>query len=126
MTTAQETAAVSSGEKSHVTLINMTNFPPGGWKYREPSLNWELPRDIAMLGLDDAVQALQMVRAQNPAADLSPSYKDCLEAIKLYTCVRLKYDPRWCGLPPAEQQKVNEARTPKGVSFRKCAGCGRR
>lgn len=107
---------------AEISLINLTKFPPGGYKYREPSINWVMPSEIALIGLDDAVRALQMARANNPSSGLDPSYSACLEAIKKYTCTRLNNDPRWCDLPPEELQK----RSSIGMIGRPCAGCGRR
>jgi len=110
-----------------MTLLSVTKFPSGGWKYREPSLNWTNPDPLNGEGLDHAVKLLQSVRAQNPAANLDPSYAACRDAIVQFTCARLKYDPRWCGLPPAEVQRRDEAAMPRGVGRkRKCASCGRR
>jgi hypothetical protein len=120
---APETTTESSGGAAQISLTNLTQFPPGGYRYREVALNWEMPQAIAMLGLDDAVKALQMVRAQNPASGLSPLYADCLEAVQRYTCARLNNDPRWCGLPPAEAQKIDRS---QAVSGRRCHSCGRR
>lgn len=118
-----ETATVSSGGQSEMTLLNMTAFPPKGWVYFEPSLNWRNPEPLNGEGISYAAKLLQIVRAQNPAANLDPSYAACLEAIRRYTCHRLKYDSRWCGLPPAEAQKQSAAYP---STRRGCASCGRR
>lgn len=109
-------------------LVNTTHFPPGGWQYKEPSLHWSTTSEIAMGGLDVATRALQMVRANNPESGLNPSYEACLEDIKNYTCLRLNYDPRWCGLPP-EVIQTQEAlkqvgRRSRGIQG--CASCGKR
>jgi hypothetical protein len=125
-TKSHETHTESVGGEGSMTLLNLTNFPPGGWKYFEPSLMWRNEDPLNGEGLDAAVKMLQMVRAQNPASNLDPSYAACREAIIAYTCTRLKYDPRWCGLPPAEVQR-QESLLPKGVNARRrCASCGRR
>lgn len=116
----------SVGGEGSMTLLNLTNFPPGGWLYREVTIGYSNPDPLNGEGLDYAVKLLQQVRANNPASNLDPSYSACRDAIVAYTCHRLKYDPRWCGLPPAELQKVSSA-LPKGVTARrKCASCGRR
>lgn len=120
----QETATVSSDSPpSNVTLLNLTNFPPGGWRYREVALNWTNPDPLNGEGFEHAVALIQMVRAQNPAANLDPSFNACAEALIRYTCARLHYDPRFCGLPPLEQQILNAKNPQYG---RKCASCGRR
>lgn len=108
---------------SQITLLNTTSFPPKGWVYFEPELNWRNPDPLNGEGIHHAAKLLQMVRAQNPQANLDPSYAACLEAIKNFTCARLGYDERWCGLPPAEAQKLSSAHP---VSGRRCASCGRR
>jgi hypothetical protein len=81
-----------------------------------------------MAGLGAVARALQMVRSQNPEANLDPSYGACLEAIKRYTCHRINYDPRWCGLPPEEIQ-TQAALKQAGRRSRRvqgCASCGKR
>jgi hypothetical protein len=109
-------------------LVNTTIFPPKGFFFRQVELNWETTQEIAMSGLHGAARALQMVRANNPASGLNPSFAACLEDIKNYTCRRLNYDERWCGLPPAEIQ-TQEALKQAGRRSRKvagCASCGKR
>lgn len=103
------------------TLINTRDFPPGGYLYREPSLNWEAPEPLQ--GLEHTARQLQMVRAQNPASNLDPSYEACLDAIKDYTAHRLNYDPKWCGVPP---EPLNSVGNPTQKTVRGCKGCGRR
>jgi hypothetical protein len=102
------------------TLITDTVYPPGGFRYREVAVNWEAPRELALLGLDAVAEALQRVRVQNPQAGLNPDYDACVEDIKQYTCARLQYDPKWCALPAGEQQKLTA-----GQAARRCGGCGR-
>lgn len=77
-------------------LLNRNDFPPGGFPYREPSLNWSAPADGAPF--DIRVSQIQSVRAANPAATLSPDRRDCEAALDLYTCARLHNDPRWCAV----------------------------
>lgn len=107
-----------------ISLLNTDIFPPRGWTYREPSLNWTNPDPLNGEGIEHAIRLLQTVRAQNPASNLDPSYEACREAIVQFTCARLHYDPRWCGLPPLEQQAISERAYAQ--AGRKCAGCGRR
>lgn len=126
--TAGRKKATTITVDSKMQLINSKDFPPGGWQYREPSLNWSTTQEMAMAGLGAVAAALQMVRAQNPASGLNSSYKACLEAVKKYTCHRLNYDPRWCGLPPSEIQTRSALRQ-AGQKSRKvqgCASCGKR
>lgn len=108
---------------AEITLLDLNSFPPAGWTYREPSLNWTNPDPLNGEGLENAIRLLQMVRAQNPAANLDPSYTACRDAIIAYTCTRLRHDPRWCGPTPAEAQRIAAAYP---VSGRRCASCGRR
>lgn len=111
-----------------IQLVNTADFPPGGYQFREPSLNWSTTSEIAMGGLDSTVRALQMVRAQNPDSGLNPSYGACLEAVKEFTCKRLNDDPRWCGLPPEEIQTREALRQVgrKSRGIKGCASCGKR
>lgn len=111
-----------------VQLINTKDFPPGGWQFRQAELNWSTTSEMAMAGLGAVAKALQMVRAQNPSSGLDASYSACLEAVKAYTCHRINYDTRWCGLPPSEIQTRSALRQ-AGQKSRKvqgCASCGKR
>lgn len=120
--TSEEKAMKSSTTIVNITLTNTTEFPPGGYSYFEPSINFRVPNDIAMLGLSDVARALQMARAQNPTSGLNPDYQACLQAVKAYTCARLNNDPRYCNsLTPIT---VDNSKPRSGP--RPCAGCGRR
>ncbi len=121
------TESQSSGG-TQVQLINLTSFPPNGYFYREVSLNWETTQEIAMGGLERVVRALQMVRANNPASNLNPSYEACMTDVKNYTCRRLNYDERWCGLPPEEIQTQNALKQVgrRSRAVKGCASCGKR
>lgn len=99
-----------------MTLTNLNQFPPGGYRFFQPEINFHVPKDLAMIGLYDVARALQIARAQNPASGLDPSFEACVEAIKLYTCVRINGDPKFCGPQPAETPKTKRAG---------CASCGR-
>jgi hypothetical protein len=109
---------------AQISLLNKSVFPPGGWKYFEPSLAWRNPDPLNGEGLDFAVRLLQIVRSRNPLSDLDPTYSACLKAIVDFTCKRLKNDPRWCGLPPLVAQE--EGARAHAKTGRRCASCGRR
>lgn len=108
------------------TLTNLREFPNGGFLYYEPSLNWRVPTSLALIGLNEVVMALQIVREQNPASGLDSSFKACLEAVKLFTCARLNFDSRWCGeVDPETILSLQSSAVPSRRS-RGCATCGRR
>lgn len=117
MGTPQENRIASSMKK---TLINTRDFPPGGYLYREPELNWVAPEPLQ--GLEHTARQLQMVRSQNLAAGLDPSYDACVDAIKDYTAHRLNYNPKWCGTPP---DPVDASGNPVKKTYG-CKSCGRR
>lgn len=75
-------------------LLNRNNWPPGGFSYFEPKLNWWAPKD----GLSFALKArqIQSVRIANPASGLDPSSEACEADLDAYTCARLGNDPAWC------------------------------
>lgn len=104
-----------------MTLTETSIFPPGGFQYFEPEINWRCPRDTALIGLSNVARALQIARANNPWSGLNPSFESCLQAVKDYTCKRLNYDPRFCGPQPASQQRIDHSRPTNG----RCAGCSR-
>lgn len=101
-------------------LLNRNNFPPGGFQYFEPKLNWWAPRDG--IGFNLKAQQIQAVRVANPASGLDPSYEACEEALELYTCTRLANDPKWCVAvtSPVAQSIAASRKVPK------CGGCGAR
>lgn len=123
-TLANQTITANSADQSNVTLLNLTNFPPGGWRYRELALNWVNPDPLNGEGFEHAVALISIVRAQNPDSNLDPSPRACAKALIAFTCHRLNYDPRWCGLPPLEQQALNAKYPEHGR--RGCQSCGRR
>lgn len=103
------------------TLKSDAIYPPGGFKYFEPSIGWRADSELALQGLSAVAGALAVVRAQNPASGLNPDYYACVDAVRAFTCARLKYDAKWCALPPEEAQRVGSP-----TATRKCASCGRR
>lgn len=100
-------------------LLDRNKWPPGGFPYREPSLNWSAPNDG--LGFDLRVGQIQAVRLANPSAGLDPSWEACQIALDVYTCTRIKNDPAWCvsGLNPVAIA-FDTARKIKP----RCATCG--
>lgn len=100
-------------------LLDPNKFPPGGFPYFEPSINWRAPRDGQ--SLKTTAQRLQTVRSQNPFAGLDPSFEACLEAVENYTCARLKNNPRWCTSTLEQAARLKAARAITG-----CAGCGKK
>ena len=104
-----------------MTLIELNQMPPKGYPYFEPSINWRVPDPFQTI--DVVARQLQMARVQNPASELNPSYEACLEAIKLYTCVRLKGHPKFCGPQVSSENQP----WPSSVGrMQGCAGCARR
>ncbi len=92
--------------------------PPGGFPYREPSIAWVAPRDGAMF--DARVRQISAARANNPSATLDPSFDACAASLDLYTCARLKNDPKWCvAATDAVARTAVKARAPIP-----CAHCG--
>jgi hypothetical protein len=113
-------------------LINTTDYPPQGYQYYEPSIDWRAPRELALQGLPYVAKALQTVRAQNPAAGLDPSYEACVRAIGEYTCARLAPWPdklaHYCGGEPVTEQERQAVAAAQRVASatRGCASCGGR
>jgi hypothetical protein len=112
-------------------LINLTTFPPKGYQYFEPALNWRVSRELAHQGLDVVAKELQRVRMNNPQAGLDPSYEACVKSIGEFTCARLAGTTAFyelCGGEPQTDQEraavkaaLNRATQPRG-----CASCGGR
>lgn len=113
-----------------MTLTNRKEFPPQGYLYFEPAVNWRAPRDLATQGLRAVALALQQVRAQNPHVGLDPSYDACVRAISEHTCARLSAWPElqrhFCvGGEQTDQERQAAEAMRKATEPRKCAGCGR-
>jgi hypothetical protein len=110
-----------------MTLTNLRNFPPGGYKYFEPSIPWRNPDPSNGEGIAHAARLLQMARAQNPDKNLDPSYDACVDAIAEYTCARLKRDfsketwSQWCADTDGPAVNPNSRSQISG-----CATCGGR
>lgn len=115
-----------------MTLTNHTEMPPAGYLYREESLGWETPRDLATQGMRAVAQALQRVRAQNPTSGLDPSYEACVRAISEYTCARLAETRQltyFCGGEARTQQEKAALEAAKKRAEQRvtgCASCGGR
>ncbi len=104
-----------------MTLTNLRDMPPGGYRYREPSINWVVPNPF--LPIDMVAQELQKARANNPFAGLNPSFNACLDAIKAYTCARLNFDPKYCG-PKSGTSPVSAVQGSFGIPIAGCGTCG--
>lgn len=102
-------------------LLNRNNWPPGGFAYFEPKLNWRAPADGLSFFLK--AQQIQAVRAANPASGLDPSLEACAEALDTFTCARLANDPAWCASTTAP---VMIAVVAARKSHAGCGGCGAR
>lgn len=100
-------------------LLNPHTFPPGGFDYFEPSINWRPPTRGQSLA--QVTRQLQTARAQNPFAGLDPSYEACWTSIETYTCARLHNNPRHCTRTAAQAKAAREARKAIG-----CVTCGKK
>lgn len=106
-------------------LKSRSKYPPGGWRFREPAMNWILPSG---LGFKQAVEAITNKRKQNPRFKL-PTDSVTVEAeLDSFTCALLKNDPYYCDGPeatsfpkplPVKQQPVGgrESAVGGGISF---------
>ena len=106
-----------------ITLIELNKMPPGGYPYFEPSINWRAPDKFQTW--DVIAHQLQVARAQNPAAGLDPSYAACVEAVKLFTCARLHFDPKYCGEANGTTT-LYAASSSVPAKGPRCGGCAKR
>lgn len=117
-----EVKETRTAKRMTYTLFNYSKFPPGGYSYREPALNWEVKpgSELAMSGIDRVAEALRMVRLQNPGSGLNPDFDACKEAIARYTCARINNDPAFCkSTTQTLTQTVTQTKTK-----RRCKSCG--
>jgi hypothetical protein len=101
-------------------LLDPSKYPPGGFSYFEPSINWRAPATGLPIGM--VAEQVQMARAQNPFAGLNPSYEACYAAVERYTCARLKNNPRWCVVDAQQAAQLRAVRKAAAV----CGGCGKK
>lgn len=109
-----------------MTLTNLTEFPPYGYLYKNPTIPWEAPADLAMQGLRAVAAALQTAILNNPTCGLDPSMAACVESVKQYQCARFQNRPaalaRFCGGPmPQQQAFTRQSGHPITPG---CASCG--
>lgn len=111
-----------------MTLTNLTQMPPDGYTYYEPTIKFRTTKQMALQGLDVVARALQRARAQNPAQGLDPSIEACVQAVKDYTCARFIGRPAllafYCGPLPDASAPLDVAKLVKGKRNKGCAGCG--
>jgi hypothetical protein len=121
-----------------VTLTNLNEQPPFGYRYHESAVGFRTTAEMAQAGLEVVAKALLNARQQNPAYNKeATTYEACVAAIKLYTCKRLKSTPRifqkFCTDPEEEARLAAEAETKpvrsivfgsRGATVRSCKGCG--
>lgn len=112
-------------------LISRDRYPPGGWKFRQPEMNWELSPGRTF---KDSVTAIIAKRAANPRFNLSTDRETVANELDAYTCALLKNNPAFCvsGDPPSFRQPLPAKRQPSvgrsgavvGSSFLKNVGVG--
>lgn len=107
-------------------LIDRSKMPPGGFPFREPTLNWSLPPSEQFIGFWHTVEAVQRVRAQNMNKGLDPSRAAVARAVDEYQCARLKGDERWCQAEESAEAKAEQARAVQATPRKKCGTCGGR
>jgi len=116
-----------------ISLTNLNEQPPFGYRYHDPVIGFKTTPEMAQSGLDAVAKALQTARAQNPSYGLDASYEACVEAIKVYTCRRLKPTPRifqkFCTDPEEEARLAEVGKRSivfgsSGAHVRTCKGCG--
>lgn len=74
-------------------LKSRTQWPPGGWKFRQQQTNWTLPPG---LDFDTAVRAIVNHRKANQQHRLSLDRDVVANELDDYTCRRLKNHPSYC------------------------------
>jgi hypothetical protein len=86
------------------------SIPHGGWQFREPQLNWELPNPRAE-NIMRAADRLSAVRRQNPRFNLSTDLDDCAQEIIRFWLFAHKRK-----VPDAVPKKAEAAKAPPSRS----------
>lgn len=68
-------------------LKNRNNFPPGGFRFRQPETGWEPPRHLSF---DDTVKQIIKHRLQNPQHKLATDRVTVETELENYTTARLQ------------------------------------
>ena len=92
-------------------LISHDRHPPGGWKFRQPEMDWELSPGHSF---KDAVSAIIAKRSANPRFNLTTDRGAVANELDAYTCALLKHNPAFCvsGDPPSFRQPLPAKRQP--------------
>lgn len=87
-------------------------FPPGGWIFLQPELNWNAPLPLAHDRYQTA-RDIVAVRRANPHKNLSTDESSALADLETYTAYRLKMDPHYViGGEPVAQKKTQVSAAP--------------
>lgn len=76
-------------------LIDRSQFPPGGWIFRQPETGWQVPNPMNH-SFDETVRIIADHRLQNPRFNLSTSFDQVASDLESQTCARLGNNPHWC------------------------------
>lgn len=93
---------------SSAMLLSLTRTPPGGWMYRQPETGWEIPDPLAG-DINDNARKIMRHREANPRFKFSTEFDDCKAELIATTCVRLRWDVKWChpGGPMLEKKVLS-------------------
>jgi len=105
-------------------LINTSLIPPGGYKYREVAINWEVANPL--MPIDLVIKEIQAVRMNNLHVGLDPSREAVEDALGLQVCARLndKDRARFCGEVVFQPDFQPSGQGSNARRRRSCAGCG--
>ena len=111
-------------------LISRDKHPPGGWKFRQPEMDWELRPGHTF---KDAVSAIIAKRSANPRFNLTTDREAVANELDAFTCALLKHNPAFCvsgeppsfSRPPSPRQRAVEGKSGAvGGSFLQNASVG--
>lgn len=78
-------------------------FPPGGWQFFEPAINWHAPVGLRFV---ECVDAIIKIRLANPRFNLSTDWHTVADTLDTFTCHRINFDPHYCFSATEAQKKT--------------------
>lgn len=105
-------------------LKSRSRTPKGGWIFRQPEANWEMPIPLAQT-FDAAVGQIRRMRMNNRKLNLNTDPDAIGEELEQFTVARINFDPEWCVEVGEEAKKKALSSSPgRGLSLWQRARAG--
>lgn len=92
------------------TLKSRSRTPKGGWAFRQPEANWEMPLPLAQT-FESATRLIRQMRINNRKLNLPTDAGSVARDLEQFTLARLNFDPEWC-VPGQDEVKKKPVSPP--------------